>query len=130
MIAVAVVGLLLGAAIGGWRLKWRRDYCLRQASSYADMETYFRSMEASVVSSAPPQRLSIITDGNTYQGDKIAAYYAELKRLYLLAASRPWLSVPPDHPKDEIIILEPLSKAKVLEKTKGIQLRAGNSPGS
>jgi hypothetical protein len=29
MIAVAVVGLLLGVVVGGWRLKQQRDYCLQ-----------------------------------------------------------------------------------------------------
>jgi hypothetical protein len=110
MIAVAVVGLLLGTVVEGQRLKQRRDYCLQQAQDQASMETYLRSMASSLVSTSPPQRLSITVDGRTYQPGTMAQYCAERRQLYLHAAQRPWLSVPPD-PKDEIsFVLEPISQ--------------------
>jgi hypothetical protein len=120
MIAVAVVGLLLGSVIGCWRLKRRWDYCLQQAENQAWMETYFRSTGSRLVSTSPPQRLSIIIDGDTYQIDKMVTYCAERKRLYLRAASRPWLSVPPDQTGEILFILEP-SQTMVFERPKGIR---------
>jgi hypothetical protein len=128
MIVVAVVGLLLGVVALGQRLKQRRDYCLQQAHNQARMETFFRSMESGPVSTSPSQRPSIIMDGQTYQANMMAAYYAERKRLYLHTASRPWLSVPPDSPKGEILILEPFSQTMAFEKPKGIQLRPRDTP--
>ena len=95
MIAVAVVGLLLGVVVGGRRLKQRRDYCLQQASDQARTEKFFRSMESRVASRPLPHRPSIIVDGHTYQAATLAAFYGERKEIFLHAASRPWISVPP-----------------------------------
>jgi hypothetical protein len=117
MIAVAVVGLLLGVVVGGRRLKQRRDYCLQQASDLARMETFFRSMESRSAARPPPQRPSIIVDGHTYQAATLAACFAERKEIYLHAASRPWLSVPPALLRHAFYIVDPLSQTFVFEKT-------------
>jgi hypothetical protein len=108
MIAVAVVGVLLGVVVGGRRLKQRRDYCLQEASNLARTEKFFRSMESRVASRPLPQRPSIIVDGHTYQAATLAAYYAERKEIFLHAASRPWISVPPALPRHAFLI-DPLS---------------------
>jgi hypothetical protein len=107
MIAVAVVGLLLGVVVGGWRLKLRRDYCLQQASNHARTEKFFRSIESRVASLPPTERPSIMVDGHTYQAATLAAYCAGRKNIYLHAASRPWLSVPPVTPPHMLVIRDP-----------------------
>jgi hypothetical protein len=114
MIAVAVVGLLLGTAVMGRRLKQRRDYCLQQARNQAWIENHFCSMESRLASNSPPQRFTIISDGHIHQADSVAAYFAERKEFYLHAASRPWLSVPPDQ-RRETVILESDSQTIVHE---------------
>ena len=48
MTAVAVVGLLSGMAVWGWRLKQRRDYCLKQESSHLQSEKLFRTIAKSL----------------------------------------------------------------------------------
>jgi hypothetical protein len=78
MIAVAVVGLLLGVVDGGRRLKQRQDYCLQQASGHARMETFFRSMESGSAARPPPQRPAIIVDGHAYQAATLVACFAGL----------------------------------------------------
>jgi hypothetical protein len=97
MMAVAVVGLLLGAIVGGRRLKQRRDYYLQLANDEARSEIYIRRMVAWVGSHSPVtvvgQTLTVAEAVTEY--DKVAAYYAERKEMYLHAASRPWISVPP-----------------------------------
>jgi hypothetical protein len=95
MIAVAVVGLLLGVVVGGQRLQQRRDCYLQQANNEARWENYFRSMASRVASRPPLQQPSIIFAGRTYSVAELAAEYAERKVTYLHAASRPWISVPP-----------------------------------
>jgi hypothetical protein len=103
MVAVAVVGLLLGVVVGGRRLKQRRDYYLQQANDQARREEYWRS-EASRVASLPPlpqppvtvvgQAPRIAEVAAEYA--KVAAYCAKRKEVYLHASSRPWISVPPE----------------------------------
>jgi hypothetical protein len=128
MIAVAVVGLLLGVVVGGRRLKKRRDYCLQQASNYARMESFFRSMEWRSTSVPRSQRPLIIMDGHTYQADTMADYYAEMEESYLHSASRPWISVPPDPQKGEILILNRFPQTFVFEKTGRALSKSGHSP--
>ena len=98
MIAVAVVGLLLGVVVGGQRLKQRRDYHIRQANSEARWENFFRSMAARDASRPPKQRPSIMLDGHSYQAATLAAYLAGRKDTYIHISSRPWLSGPPALP--------------------------------
>jgi hypothetical protein len=113
---LAVVGLLLGVVVGGRRLKQRRDYCLQQASYQAREETFFRSMESRSAALPPPQRPLIIVDRHVYQAATLAAYFAKRKEIYLHAASRPWLSVPPPFLSDAIIVDRP-SQTFVFQKT-------------
>jgi hypothetical protein len=117
MVAVAVVGLLLGVVVGGQRLKQRRDYCLQQASKYARMETDFRSMEARSATLPPRQRTLVFVDRHAYQAATLAACFAERKEIYLHAASRPWLSVPPPLPVKAFILVERPAHTFVDQKT-------------
>jgi hypothetical protein len=128
MIAVVVVGLLLGTVLEGRRLKQRRDYCLQQAQNQARLESYFRSMVSRLVSTSPRQRLSLLIDGRTYKAESIAAFYAARKSSYLHAASRPWVSVPPDK-NGEVLVLEPLSQTRNQEVPKGVRPRTSDSAG-
>jgi hypothetical protein len=128
MIAVAVVALLLGVVVGGRRLKQRRDYCLQQASDHARIETFFRSMESRSTARPPSQRPSIIVDGHTYQAATLAACFAERKEIYLHAAFRPWLSVPPALPRQDFLIVDPLSRTFVFERTERPLPKPDESP--
>jgi hypothetical protein len=119
MIAVAVIGLLLGVVVGGWRLKLRRDYCLQQASNHARTEKFFRSIELRVVSRPPAERPSFTVDGHSYQAATLAAYFAGRKNLYLHTASRPWLSVPPVTPPYMFVISDP--RAQVVFEIQGFE---------
>jgi hypothetical protein len=117
MIAVAVVGLLLGVVVGCRRLKQRRDYCLQQASYKAREETFFRSMESRSAALPPPQRPLIIVDGRAYQAATLATCFAKRKEIYLRAASRPWLSVPPVFPLGDFLFVDRPSQTFVFQKT-------------
>ena len=80
MVAVAVVGLLLGVVIEGRRLKQRRDYYLQQANDVARRENYWRS-EASRLASGPPLQqppVTFIVVGKTHTVAEVAAEYAEV----------------------------------------------------
>jgi hypothetical protein len=127
MIAVAFVGLVLGFVVVGWRLKQRRDYCLKQASNFAGMESFFRAMEANLLADSPPQRLAFTMDGQTYEASAIAAYYGELTRQYRRVAARPWLSLPRTPPEGDIIV-ERLSQTTVTAKPSGMRIRQRSSP--
>lgn len=115
MIAVAVVGLCLGAAVWGRRLKHQRDYYLERASMHARLESWFRSVEKAFRPAIGPAGASrkavsriIIRSGlapaliavgeHTYLASALARYHAELKQKYLHFAARPWITVPPDPP--------------------------------
>jgi len=128
MIAVAVVGLLLGVVVGGRRLKQRRDYYLQQANNQARWENYFRSMASRVASRPPPQQPSITFVRPTYQVAELAAEYAKRKEMYLHAASRPWISVPPAHGSRAILIRDVLSQSVVIEKSGRPLPELGESP--
>ena len=90
MVAVAVLGLLLGVVVEGRRLKQRRDYYLQEANDQARSENYFRS-EASRVASLPPLPQPPVTVvGQAHriaevaaEYAKVAAYYAKRKEMYL-----------------------------------------------
>jgi hypothetical protein len=87
MIAVAVVGLLLGAIVGGRRLKQRRDYYLQLANDEARSEIYIRRVVAWVGSHSPVtvvgQTLTVAEAVSEYE--KVAAYYAERKEMWLMS---------------------------------------------
>jgi hypothetical protein len=111
MVAVAVVGVLLGIVVGGRRLKQRRDYYLQQANDQARREKYWRSMTSMIASRPPLQQPSVTSVGQTptvaevaAQYANLAAYYAKLKEIYFHAASRPWISVPPDYGRRAFLI--------------------------
>jgi hypothetical protein len=104
MLAVAILGSLLGAVVGGRRLEHRRDYCLQQASDAARLEATFRTMERLSASQFPPQRPSNIITGRTYEAAEVAEYFAGRKERFLRAAYRPWLAVPPPLESGVILI--------------------------
>jgi hypothetical protein len=96
---VAILGLVLGLFIGGWRFKKQRDYCLEKASHHAEMEKIFLAIEKAPpieektefgFRSAPP---CILIDGRSYPPATLVKYHAELKQRYRRCAFRPWLSV-------------------------------------
>jgi hypothetical protein len=128
MIAVAVVGLLLGVVVGGQRLKQRRDYYIRQANVEARWENFFRSMAASGASRRLKQRPFIILDGHSHQAATLSAYFAGRKDTCLHASSRPWLSGPPALPAGDFIIIDPLSQTVVFDKTGHALPNSGDSP--
>jgi hypothetical protein len=127
MIAVAVVGLLLGVVVGGQRLQQRRDCYLQQANNEARWENYFRSMASRVASRPPLQQPSIIFAGRTYSVAELAAEYAERKVTYLHAASRPWISVPPTRGRQAMYIRDPTSPI-VIEKSSRFLAESCKSP--
>ena len=100
MIAVAVVGLLMGGAIGGVRLKRRHDFFLARVRQHDQEEARFRSWEqnlASAMESLP----SSPRDPFLLRWERVrlhAAYHKELKNKYEHAARYPWLPVEPDPP--------------------------------
>jgi len=127
MIAVAVVGLLLGVVVGGQRLKQRRDYYLQQANNQARWENYFRSMASRVASRPRLQQPSIIFAERTYSVAELAAEYAKRKVMYLHAASRPWISVPPTQGRQEMHIYNPTSPI-FIEKSRRPLAESRESP--
>jgi hypothetical protein len=128
MSAVAVGGLLLGVVVWGHRLKQRRDYCLQQARIYAQMENSLRRIDPGLVSVSCSRLPPIVVDGHTYQADTVAAYNAGLKKIYLHAASRPWLSVPADPPRFAIYIRSPVPQVMFFENPKTSPPKSRNTP--
>jgi hypothetical protein len=115
MIAVAVAGLCLGAAVCGRRLKHQRDIYLERASMHARLESWFRSLEKAfrpafgrdgasrkaisgiIVRSGLAPALIAVGE-HTYLASALARYHAELKKKYLHFAARPWITMPPEPP--------------------------------
>jgi hypothetical protein len=138
MVAVAVVGLLLGVVVEGWRLKQRGDYYLQQANDLARLEKYWRS-DASRIASGPPLQqppVTFVVVGQTHtvaevaaEYAKVAAYYAKRKQTYLHPASRPWISVPPDRRAVLIPVIRAVpSPTAVIEKSGRPLPESGESP--
>jgi len=128
MVAVAVVGLLLGVVVEGRRLKQRRDYYLRQANDVARWENYCRSMASRVASRPPLQRPSVTSIGQTYTIAEVAAEYAKLKEMYLHAASRPWISIPPAYGRRAFLVDLPYPPRVVVENSGRPLPESGESP--
>jgi hypothetical protein len=86
MIAVSVVGLVMGGIVGGVRLKRRHDYYLSRAQHHNTMvEIYIRK--------------GVETLDPRYQ--RLLFYHGTVARKYWHAASYPWLPVEPDPPMPE-----------------------------
>jgi hypothetical protein len=130
MVAVAVVGPLLGVVIGGLRLKQRRDYYLQQANNAARWENYMRSMASRVASRPPLQRPSVTSVGQSYTVAEVAAEYAKQKEVFLHAASRPWISIPPDRFRRSFLIRDVLPDPPlvVIENSERPEPESGESP--
>ncbi len=86
MVVVALVGLLMGGAIGGIRLKQRHDYFLSWARYHSAFEGYRRN----VAQHDHDPVLARMIDHN-----------AMMARKYREAARYPWLPVEPDPPEPE-----------------------------
>ena len=87
MVAIAIVGVVLGGAIGGYRLKRRRDALLEKArfhESWARMHAGLLSVQ---MGTPLEPRLREAID-----------YESAMVRKYERAAWFPWLSVEPDPP--------------------------------
>lgn len=108
MVAVAVVSLLMGGAIGAVRLRRRHDYFLARSRQHDREAAMFRSWEQSLASaleelpSSPrlpfpldrwERRRSIIS--------RSLSHHAALAAKYRRAAHYPWLSIEPDPPPPE-----------------------------
>src|SRR3954447_23215955 len=92
MIVVAVVGMLIGGAIGGVRLKRRRDDFAGRAQHHASAEAVFRSWAKTSLARSRHILASI---------SRSLAYHADMARQYERAAHHPWLSVEPDPEEPE-----------------------------
>jgi hypothetical protein len=113
MIAVAVVALLAWARVL-WRVRTER---LRTAMVYAAHETFQREAATSnadiieameeIINSRDEDKSAVDESKRLLRrvledrasSAKLATRYARLRQLYLRAASRPWLPVPPDPPE-------------------------------
>jgi hypothetical protein len=94
MIVVAALAMLLGGAVLGQRLMRRRAYYLRHAAGYAEQERNFRH--------GPRGVWDYRMNEQECDSETLADKCAEMKTIYLHAASRPWTSVPPYLPDVEI----------------------------
>jgi hypothetical protein len=117
MVAVAVVGLMMGGIVGGVRLKRRQQYFRDRATRHKGMEYDYRRLERDSRFIAnleeddmrwlsPERRARIKADRvislrlvERYSG--LAAYHAALARKYEYAADHPWLPVELDPPPPE-----------------------------
>jgi hypothetical protein len=121
MTAVAVVGLLMGGIVGGFRLKRRHDSFLARARRYAQREALVRASEASTRGayaglcdaiiemeeargSKPEVGDAIgtirhhaeLTKESAERLSREAASWGSLARKYRHAVRYPWLRVEPD----------------------------------
>jgi hypothetical protein len=121
MIAIVIVGLLLGGVIGGYRLKRRHDSFRYLAQHHTNSAALFRAIrdrtfgfDAGVARSAPNQfkngKDGMLSDFNSASMEKAieqrerqiawldqnASYHDAMARKYEHAARYPWLSVEPD----------------------------------
>jgi hypothetical protein len=126
MTAVAIAGFLLGAVVCGRRVKQRHAYYLQKAANCDQMDRLLRTLDPSRVAVSCGQVPAIVVDGRRYQAETVAEYNAELKRIYLRAASRPWLSVPAEPPPFSVLILGPFDSTNVKDHPSGIQIRETN----
>jgi hypothetical protein len=92
MIAVAVVGFLIGGAISGVRLKRRHDYFAARAEHHARIEAVFSSWGK-----------TSLTRSRSIQAElsRNRDYHAAMAHKYRHAARYPWLPVEPDQEEPE-----------------------------
>jgi hypothetical protein len=102
MVAVAVVGLLMGGAIGIVRLKRRSDDFTvrsqnhaRQASLY---NLYTPGVDEHLRATVEPEMRSVLENRKAYLLGAFA-YHDAMTGKYLRAARYPWLPVEPDLPE-------------------------------
>ena len=115
MVAVLAAGLLVGGAVGGVRLKRRRDEFLARAEKHTIMEYRHkklanldrsRAMNMGAVESEPdlitpqaPLKADLLRSAADHA--RLGAHYESLTRKYQHAARYPWLSVEPDPPEPD-----------------------------
>jgi hypothetical protein len=104
MIAVGVVGLLMGGCIGGYRLKrWHDDFSAR-AQDHARLEFLYRTMGSDIIGFLEKQAdLHERTNLGHLRAclPRKIAYQEAMTRKYRRAANYPWLPVEPDPPSPE-----------------------------
>jgi hypothetical protein len=113
LIAVAGVALLMG----GLRLLWLRNAYQKAAMAHAAYENLARTLQRMVENEGKDERELLTAFGMEVEPEskaikeqraadartnqRTAEYHAALKHKYERAASRPWLSLPPDPPPPE-----------------------------
>lgn len=107
VLAVAVLALIIGAL----RIVWLRNGYQKAAVYYAAMEKLQRDLQRFGEEDARAEEELALAFGQKVSGEqkeqqateargmqRLADWYAELKRKYERAAARPWLPVDPDPP--------------------------------
>jgi hypothetical protein len=103
MVAVAVVGLVIGGTAEAIRLKRRHDYFVIRARRHASAEAAFRSWAQT--SSARSRHILASISRNL-------DYHADMARKYGHAARFPWLSVEPDPEEPEWPLYELIPQSR------------------
>ena len=124
MVAVAVMGLLMGGVVGGVRLKRRHDYFLNLVEFHVQLERQYVPWECAARNSLQQSDLTLnfleaarhaeSNDGvelgilrpavewerqSATRFAQAIAYHAAMARKYRHAARYPWLPVEPDPPE-------------------------------
>ena len=92
MVVVAAVGLLMGGAIVGYRLKQWHSFFVARAQHHARMEAAFSSFGGTLSAHSKHIRASVSEN---------LGYHVAMARKYRHAARFPWLSVAPDPPEPQ-----------------------------
>ncbi len=92
MAVVAVVGLLMGLAIVGYRLKQWHSYFVARAVHHRSMEVVFKSFGGTLLANSNRIRASVSEN---------LGYHVAMARKYRHAARFPWLSIAPDPPEPQ-----------------------------
>jgi hypothetical protein len=92
MIVVAVVGLLMVTALGGYRLKHRRDHFLSQAQFHKQNAATLMQVYGAI----RIMRTHWSRDDYLSTLSRMSGYHAAMARKYEYAARYPWLPVEPD----------------------------------
>jgi hypothetical protein len=87
MVLVTITGLLMGGAIGGYRLNQWHNYFVARAQHHAKMEAGFRSFGGTLFVHSKHIRASA--------SDSLS-YHVAMAQKYRHAACFPWFSVAPD----------------------------------
>jgi hypothetical protein len=118
MVVVAIVAMVFGAAVAGWRLKQRREWFQSQAVMHSKVSVLVRDEELSSrrmiaimeneleldrrwFFGIGPERESHRREAEGYRAAAAraatrAAYHDAMRAKYERAVSRPWISVEPD----------------------------------